>query len=89
MCNKISLCFIALFMAACSNSNSDQSTPSSFMATYELQDTCSTGRQTFVGASETDIAQKFCTGIKDNNLNNNCANYLRQQVFQQAQCTGG
>lgn len=53
-----------------------------YYLTYNLSDSCSTGRQVLHARSETDMANLFCDSMKDNVKNRSCAEYQRKKLFE-------
>lgn len=90
----LSLSIVTLAFVACSSSSDDKksgaTTPKAdqFLGTYEANDGCTTGRQTFTGATEEEIGKAFCEGLKDESRNKSCASEQRQQIFAASQCPG-
>lgn len=85
-----------LTLSACnSDSNKDKNKDVSpnavsgdYLASYEADDGCSTGRQIFKGTTEEEIGTAFCNALKDEKLNKNCAHFLRANLFASVQCPG-
>lgn len=89
--NLILFSVLAGSLIACSksdNNNNNSASAGDYLASYEANDGCTTGRQVFTATSEDDIRTKFCDGLKDQKLNKNCAVAQREQAFKVAQCQG-
>lgn len=90
MIYKILVSSIALsILAGCGSSSNDQAKGSGeFLATYELESGCSTGRQVFKAATEDGVAKQFCDALVDDARNQGCARFQRQEAFSSAKCAG-
>lgn len=83
--------FVVIFFISCgSKENKDTSSPSTgaYYVSYEMSADCSTGRQKFQGTNEAEKTKAFCDGLKDNELNNNCAAIHRENAFKAMGCYG-
>ncbi|MBC7464542.1 MAG: hypothetical protein H7256_00995 [Bdellovibrio sp.] len=91
----VTMILAVLTLSACNSDSSknDKNVSASgasgdFLASYEANDGCTTGRQIFKGSSEEEIGTAFCNALKDETLNKSCAHSLRSNLFISVKCSG-
>lgn len=86
---KVTLILITLLMLSCSSdkSNNNGATQAEFYGSYEAATLgCTTDRHTYSAPSEEEILKMFCSSLKDDEINNNCASYQRNTIYKTLKC---